>query len=353
MTFQPAKVLFDAERLKTRPSGLQHFCESLFKGLLSQRKDMVLYAPESIDGTRYHRPYFWHKVFNPLPRRFSLVHITHQAQSYLPQKFGGKRLLTIHDLNYLHLSTVSTHRRNRFVEIVRKNIEQSDHLVCISQSTKEDLFNHIELFPGLKDRPCSVIHNGLHLTDPDTISLKDLPNALIGKEYLLNIGQALEKKNQLSLVYALPFLSQSLVCVVHDINAPYAKKLREEAEKLKVSNRLFLYERISNRTKQALLKYCQVLVHPSYAEGFGYPPVEAMVYGKPIVLSKYGSLPEIGGEISFFLDNFSPEHIALQCQVALANPFPSTVVKERACKFSIESMANKYSLLYDQLLGSR
>ena len=50
-------------------------------------------------------------------------------------------------------------------------------------------------------------------------------------------------------------------------------------------------------------------MHPSLAEGFGAPVVEAMAFGKPIYLSNFTSLPEIAGDVAFYFSNFDAEHM--------------------------------------------
>ena len=52
------------------------------------------------------------------------------------------------------------------------------------------------------------------------------------------------------------------------------------------------------------------MCHPSIAEGFGIPPIEAMAFGKPVFLSTFTSLPEIGGDVAYYFENFEPKNMA-------------------------------------------
>ena len=87
-------------------------------------------------------------------------------------------------------------------------------------------------------------------------------------------------------------------------------------------------------------------------EGFGLPVVEAMHFGKPIVLSKLTSLPEIGGKEATYLDNFLPDEIANKIEFAITNHTPERqkVLKERASFFSWKKAAKQYLEIYNTIL---
>ena len=53
------------------------------------------------------------------------------------------------------------------------------------------------------------------------------------------------------------------------------------------------------------LRGASVSIYPSAAEGFGIPAIEAMLFGKPVFLSSLTSLPEIGGKVAYYFNNFS------------------------------------------------
>lgn len=345
-------ILIDTERRRYTPSGLQFFCDNLLHGLSElQPEGISIYGPTQVFGFPLEKFSLFHKLFNPTPGKYDIVHITHQNQSYFPNKFKEKRILTVHDLNYLHVSQTDPRTRKKFIKQVARNIVLADVIVCISEFTKDDLLANEELFPGLMDKPVHVIYNGLDTTPKytDTQIEENLPFELMGKEFLLNIGVANPKKNQQDIVEAMPRLDQDVVLVVNDTRNSYARYLRDRAEELGVSDKLHFFEHISEQVKHALLGGCQAVVYPSLIEGFGYPPVEAMVYGKPIILSKNGSLPEVGGDVAIYLRETSPWEVEKAVRL-LENEAPTKErIKDWVQKFSYQSMAKSYLDLYCSL----
>ena len=88
------------------------------------------------------------------------------------------------------------------------------------------------------------------------------------------------------------------------------------------------------------------------SEGFGLPVVEGMHFGKPLVLSKLTSLPEIGGKEAVYLDNFLPEEIASKVEFAIqSNTLEhQKALKNRASLFSWQKAADQYLEMYSVLL---
>ena len=346
-------ILIDTERRRYTPSGLQFFCDNLLRGLSELgATDISIYGPEKAFGFSLEKFSPLHKFFNPVPQKYRLVHITHQNQSYFPRKFGETRILTVHDLNYLHLSQVDKRTKDNFIKQVAKNISQADHIVCISEYTRQDLLNFSSLFPGLEDKEITVVYNGLDTSIPYSKEELEthLPEELQGKQYLLNIGVANPKKNQQAIIEAMPRIDEDVVLVVNDVNNSYARYLRDRASEIGVSGRLHFLENVSDRVKHSLLYHTEALVFPSLIEGFGYPPVEAMVYGKPVILSRNGSLPEVGGDVALYLKDASPwdvERALLELKTHRPDPHK---IREHVCRFSYLNMAKGYLDLYRSLL---
>lgn len=66
---------------------------------------------------------------------------------------------------------------------------------------------------------------------------------------------------------------------------------------------------LNDKDLESITKQCYALIYPSFFEGFGYPPVEAMKFGKPILASNTTSLPEILGDAAIFFSPLYPSSI--------------------------------------------
>lgn len=216
----------------------------------------------------------------------------------MPSGSGASIVLTIQDLNYLHDSRKSEVKKQRFRTQLQAKINRSDYLVFISEYTQKDVQAHFEL----GDTPQRVIPNGCNLSAVPT----HVPYPVIAgsRPYLFSIGTIAEKKNFHVLPSLLVGNDRLLIIAGITQQAHYLEKIKQEAEHLGVSDRVIFAGAVSEQDKMALYVHCEAFVFPSLAEGFGLPVVEAMHLGKPVFLSQFTSLPEVGGPDAYYFTNF-------------------------------------------------
>ena len=80
-----------------------------------------------------------------------------------------------------------------------------------------------------------------------------------------------------------------------------------------------------------------------------------MAFGKPVFLSKYTSLPEIGGNVAFYFDSLEPKQMAETYQKGMIEFNNSTIensqkIKKWASQFEYKKMAQNYLSLYKKIL---
>ena len=122
-----------------------------------------------------------------------------------------------------------------------------------------------------------------------------------------------------------------------------------------VSDRLHLLCPVSEGEKAWYLSNCLAFVHPSLAEGFGAPVVEAMKFGKPVFLSDKTALPEIGGDAAIYFSSFEPEYMQRVFREGMTLYTVNGIeqkAKERAKTFDWEESAVKYLEVYRSLLNA-
>ena len=117
---------------------------------------------------------------------------------------------------------------------------------------------------------------------------------------------------------------------------------------------VFLIGKISELDKQFLYNNSLGLLFPSLREGFGLPIIEAMSFGKPCFLSNNTCLPEIGGNLSFYWDNYDSEYMANIVKKGLNtynnNPNMKDLLIQRSNEFSWENAANSYLKIYKSII---
>ena len=118
-------------------------------------------------------------------------------------------------------------------------------------------------------------------------------------------------------------------------DTPYGRKIKEEINRLQLGDKIILPGKINESEKYWLYNNCRAFLFPSLAEGFGMPIVEAIKAGKPVFLSKYASLPEIGGDKAFYFNSFDEEDMSNFIRVKLNEFYDNhTVRKEELLLYS-------------------
>ncbi len=355
-------ILLDLERLRYKHSGIARVFINLTEGLrlLQITEQITLYGPTTIEHTGDYSHLKWTKFqkFNPFfARSFDLVHVSHQLSSYFhykPKK--QKKIVTLHDLNFLH-EDFGSGRMRRNIRRVQQNVQNADVVVCISEFVKQDYLKNQHLFNIKKQQQIRVIYNGLQF--PDGSKQYDLGkyNYLKNKRYFLNIGVLFPKKNQLSLLNVLSLIEEDLVFIVSGSKKEYEKELLKFIIDHQLETRVHILRNISDDEKYALIQNCEAMLHPSLAEGFGIPPIEAMYFGKPVFLSQLTSLPEIGGPDAFYFRTFDAAEMAGTIkngmQTYRSDKNYAEKLRNWALQFDYREMASNYLALYREILKGK
>jgi glycosyltransferase involved in cell wall biosynthesis len=351
---QKKQLVFDAERMKYPHTGLYHYCQQLGFALqkiidenTEELKFYVRPGHEKSFGKNAHyiEQHGLDKFFMPT-KNVTVWHTTYQATNYFPFRKNVKVVFTIHDLNVVHENKMSPKRLQKELNKIQKRINAADHIVAISHFTLADVKKHLKL----NNKLATVIHNGCNIHFiKDIVLPKNLPTA----NFLFTLGNINAKKNFHVLPCLLVGNSRLLFIggITDDEN--YKQVIMKEAEKNGVAERVIFTGPINENDKQWYMKNCEAFVFPSLAEGFGLPVIEAMYFGKPVILSNATALPEIGGPDASYFTDFEPSNMRAVLQSALKNfqenPDAASKMKARAKMFTWQDAAKKYLEVYRSL----
>jgi glycosyltransferase involved in cell wall biosynthesis len=144
----------------------------------------------------------------------------------------------------------------------------------------------------------------------------ELLTKLNGKPYVLAVSSASPNKNFSSVLKGLELLgSEAPYCVI--VGQQYSKVFKES--KLN-SDRVIEMGYVSDEALAGLYTNAMCLVFPSFYEGFGLPPLEAMLLGCPVIASNCSSLPEVCGAAALYCDPSDPTTIANSISFLVTNP---------------------------------
>lgn len=346
-------IVLDCERMKYPHTGLNTFCAQLSQAMTHtvKKDDLLSFFVAKCDKGfmgeqhKYIEQHFW---FKKLPLFYlSNTDIWHTTYQLSPYTGGGKltkKLITIHDLNFLYEKTRKT-KIKQYLKKHQKYIDRVEHIVAISEYVKQDILNHLDV----KGKSVSVIHNGFEVIEyPDYNNPSYFPQ----KPFIFCIGVLNPKKNFHVLTSLLKNNDYELLIAGKHENGDYKNKIETTAKLHGVSKRVKILEPISQKDKYWYLKNCLAFAFPSIAEGFGLPVLEAMHFGKPVFLSNRTSLPEIGGKRAYYFENFDSEHM----QDIFSKGMDDYVTNHRAKdiishsqQFSWQKSAQEYYKLYHSL----
>ena len=285
----------------------------------------------------------WQRWRHVQPQPFALWHSLHQLNKNLPPNMEseGVRLLTVHDLNYLHNpSAFSRWRHHRRTQAL---MQRTDAVVAISQHTAADVQREL----GWQG-PLEVIYNGAR--NFVNAPREPLPGwaAHNTRPFLFHLSRMSRSKNPQALI--------ELARNWPDITFVLCGPPGEDAKKLKASVQvpnLQFHLGISDAQKAWAYANCTGFLFPSLTEGFGLPPIEAMHFGKPVFLARRTCLPEIGGDAADYFDDFSPAAMKQVIQQGLlrqAQPGRAQAIQQHAARFDWDRAAQAYLALYRRLL---
>jgi glycosyltransferase involved in cell wall biosynthesis len=353
------KIILDCDLMRHPNSGLYHYCLNLgneVQGLIDEvaaPMQMNYYVPKEEKNAflkKQHciieKPKF-HKIAKPFLWDCDIWHAPFQSGRMIPAPNKKlKIVLTIHDLNPLHEGKPVAEQKNSLAH-TQLLIDKTDVIICISEFTKNDVLANC----NVGNKPIHVIYHGIHKVHPA------IENATVRKSarpFLFGMGYVNAKKNYhvlLPLLESNPGLDIVIAGRLDELD--YISAMQATAARQGVADRLHITGPVSESDKAWYLQNCLAFVHPSLAEGFGAPIVEAMQFGKPLFLSNLTSLPEVGADVAYYFTSFDACHMQSVFKEGMQHFEINNIyerVIQRGKEFNWKESAKKYLDVYQSLL---
>ncbi|WP_338732245.1 glycosyltransferase family 4 protein [Mangrovimonas cancribranchiae] len=273
-------------------------------------------------------------------------------QNYAPLFGAKKRVNYVHDALFIDFPEYFSLSERIYFWPMKYLSKFSDHVITISHSEKERMATHRF---SKKDK-ISVVHHGLGLTkEPNsaTNNLDIFKKYNLPKSYILYLGRLNIRKNIQSLLKAMPNIDDATSLVIVGKDDHKTMDWDSLIKQLNITTRVYRLGFVPEEDISFLYKKACVFCFPSFAEGFGLPPLEAMSYGVPTVVSNTTSLPEVCGDASLYIDPNNEKDIALQINTILSDDnLKETLIKKgrlRAKSFSWEKAARQVLTILESL----
>jgi glycosyltransferase involved in cell wall biosynthesis len=355
-------VGIDGFSLARKDSGIEVYTRELVNGLLEENCKIELYNYTNFEF-RQHRN-LTKKISGYDPGISTLkklkwelndinelisadIQLFHCPHFILPFKNkAAKKVVTVHDLAFLRHPEFFDWKTKLYYRLfLKRSLSEADAIICISQSCLDDLLYY---FPFVRNKVFKVHHGFKNFSaiEQDSSILKALD---VKSPYILMIGTLNPRKNLQNAIAAFEKSSAKKdleLVIIGNLNE-YSTLIAKQNPKIKFTGF------ISDEKLSALYKHASALLYPSYYEGFGFPVLEAMSAGLPVVTASNSSLPEISGYESVFLCNpASVNDISEKIDVMLTDANRPALVKhgfENVKRFSWHKMITDTLKVYDQV----
>ncbi|RKE98836.1 glycosyltransferase family 4 protein [Ichthyenterobacterium magnum] len=247
----------------------------------------------------------------------------HKLDVVLFQNFGTfsniKSIVYIHDLLYLDYPQFYSLKERLYLSLLKPLAKKANTIVTISETEKNRIIKH-------KLGGVNNVHFVYHGVDKkfkpldqhdkkqiEAFKLKyNLPN-----QFILYLGRLNIRKNIANLISAMQYVNTPLV--IAGENDHKSEDLLSKIKTLGLQNKIIFTGYLEENELPLVYALATLFCFPSYAEGFGLPPLEAMASGTPVIVSDRTSLPEVCEDAGMYINPNDSLDIAKKINTLLAS----------------------------------
>ena len=186
-------------------------------------------------------------------------------------------------------------------------------IITVSHYSKKDIVN----FLGIPENKIEVVYEGVDEEfRPQSADRIEKAKEYYGIEghYLLYVGNTEPHKNVDGVLEAYaalhPMVRKTYKLVIAGKKGPALNRLKEASRRLGIENKSLFPGFIRGEDLPALYSGADIFLFPSFYEGFGLPPLEAMACGAPVISARRACIPEILKDAALLVDPSDPREIA-------------------------------------------
>ena len=332
------RVAYDGVPLLGERSGIGHYTDQLIRAVARADRDLrcVVVCPWPVNPWRPLQPIAFGDPHIEVPRPGLATRLRRRVreklgiQAELEGLIGpvdvfhatnyllthpvrrARRVVSIHDLTVI--LSPEWHPAKRLREMragLRASAEAADRIIAVSLATKDDIVERLAVDPArvavvplavdpsFRPLPCAEIDAAL------------APLGLAHGRYLLFLGTLEPRKNLGRLIDAMVKLGDDVgPLVLAGPDGWGTDELRPRIADLTRRGQIRRLGYVPDPLRVPLIGGAKIFVYPSLYEGFGWPPLEAMACGTPVVTSNVSALPEVVGDAALMVDPVDVDGLA-------------------------------------------
>lgn len=359
-----SRILFNALLVRPDGAGISRYSLELARALAELRDDVVVAAQNCV-ADRFGLPeprlvrcadragssgrILIEQLSLPLRvRRFALAHYPDMV---VPLIHPWPVVATCHDLAYYRHPQAFTRAQRLWKKHSARNaVRRAATTICDSRSTAGDVRSLL----GVPEERLRVVYPGARLRPDAPVR----PAAAPDGPFILAVGTLEPRKNLPRLFDAVERLQREGLphkLVIAGRPGWIYEGIVEHARRGALRDRIILAGYRTDAELNWLYGNAAALAYVSVHEGFGFPPVEAMLHGLPVVAARAGAIEEVCGDAARYVEPLDAQDIADGLRTVLADAsVRARLVDEgrrRAARYDWQAAARAVSAVYDEILS--
>lgn len=269
---------------------------------------------------------FWEEIHIPARLAGDRVDVYHVPQNGigLPGKKTCPQVVTVHDLiPYIYPETVGRGYQRIFLQEMPRIVEQADRIITVSEHSRRDLKRYFNLPDWKIDVIYEAADDIYRPLDKEACRTSVHQRYGVKERFILYVGGFSPRKNVPGLIRAYQKVIEDLSDVILVIAGKPVRAFEELVslvETLGLKDRVVFTGFVPTEDLPVIYNAASLFVYPSFYEGFGLPPLEAMACGTPVITSNVSSLPEAVDDAALAVDPHDVDALAAAMFDALSDP---------------------------------
>lgn len=262
----------------------------------------------------------WQQIILPLRLLRDKIDLFYSPYYSVPILYPGKKCVVVHDISY-HTLKDEYPKKEVISDIVsRLSCIFASKVITDSEASKQEIIEHYKVRPD----KISVIHCGID--KPEKMMGSSAAICAVKKPYALYVGTMFNRRHVIELIKAWDArlsVNKDTILVLVGKNATMPridlKKMIEETNSRHGGQYILHHDFVNDDELNALYADCALFIYLSTYEGFGLPPLEAMLHQKPVIVGNAVVFHEIIGQAALIIDPTEQEQILEAVDRAMSN----------------------------------
>jgi glycosyltransferase involved in cell wall biosynthesis len=248
-------------------------------GLKEQIKILLVLSrikPDLVHFPHFNVPFFYNQPF--------VVSI----HDLILTKYSSQRATTLSPVQYFFKNLL-------YRIIIQHAVKKSQAIITMAKFTKKEIVKEF----NCSESKVKVIYEGVTKLENNNTEV-DLKKYGITKDFVLYVGNAYPHKNLEFLIKSFQNFKKDYQLVLVGRKDYFYQRLEKLVKDLNLEDKIILTGYVSDQELASFYKQAQTYIFPSLCEGFGLPPLEAMQFNLPVLVSNTSCLPEILGDSALY-----------------------------------------------------